>query len=223
MNEKQNVNLLFDLDGTLTDPREGIVGSLQHALATLGYSPPATTSLEQFIGPPLAESFQVLLGTSDEAQIRAAVAAYRRRFSEQGIFENRLYSEVPSGLCALRAAGHRLWVVTSKPEVYARRIVAHFGLDCYFHKVYGSELSGERANKTELIRYVLQQEKLPARSVLMIGDREHDILGARANGMGAVGVTWGYGSRAELEAANPQAVVSSMAELVEYVCGLVRP
>jgi phosphoglycolate phosphatase len=216
------VNLLFDLDGTLTDPREGIVCSLQHALVTLGYSPPDAAVLEQFIGPPLVESFRVLLGTLDESQIQAAVAAYRGRFSERGLFENRLYPDVPSGLNALQAAGHRLWVVTSKPEVYAQRIVAHFGLSCYFHKVYGSELSGERANKAEIIRYVLDQEKLSGQDVLMIGDREHDILGARANRVSAVGVAWGYGSMAELASANPQAIVNSMAELIEYVRGLAR-
>ncbi|MBI3798557.1 MAG: HAD family hydrolase [Deltaproteobacteria bacterium] len=217
------MNLFFDLDGTLTDPREGIVRSLQHALVTLGYSPPDAAGLEQFIGPPLAESFRVLLSTLDEAQIQAAVAAYRGRFSERGLFENRLYPDVPSGLNSLQTAGHRLWVVTSKPEVYAQRIVAHFGLSCYFHQVYGSELSGERANKAELIRYVLEQEKLSGHDVLMIGDRKHDILGARANRMRAVGVAWGYGSLAELASANPHAIVNSMAELIEYVRGTARP
>lgn len=211
------MNLLFDLDGTLTDPREGIVRCLQHALVTLGYSPPDASALERFIGPPLAESFRALLSTSDEARIRAAIAAYRGRFSEQGIFENRLYPDVPSGLNSLRALAHNLWVVTSKPWVYARRIIEHCGLSPDFHAVYGSELSGERANKAELIRYVLAQENLACQDVFVIGDREHDIFGARANGLGAVGVTWGYGSTAELEAAKPDAIVSSMAELIEYV------
>ncbi len=211
------MNLLFDLDGTLTDPREGIVRCIQHALVTLGYPSPDASALERFIGPPLAESFRVLLGTSDEAQIRAAIAAYRVRFSEQGIFENRLYPDVPRGLSSLRALAHNLWVVTSKPGVYARRIVEHFGLSPHFHAVYGSELSGERANKVELIRYVLEQENLSRQDVLVIGDREHDVLGAQANGLGSVAVTWGYGSTAELESAKPDTIVRSMAELIKYV------
>jgi phosphoglycolate phosphatase len=211
------VNLLFDLDGTLTDPREGIVRCIQHALVTLGYSSPDASALERFIGPPLAESFQVLLGTSDEERIRQAIAAYRVRFSGQGIFENRLYPDVPSGLSSLCALGHTLWVVTSKPGVYAQRIVEHFGLSRHFQAVYGSELSGERAHKAELIRYVLQQENLSPQAVLVVGDREYDVLGARANGLGSVGITWGYGSMAELELAKPDAIVSSMSELIEYI------
>ena len=214
------MNLLFDLDGTLTDPHEGILRCLQHALVTLGHPLPDATTLERFIGPPLAESFQVLLGTTDELQLQKAIAAYRSRFSVQGIFENQLYPDVPSGLSSLCASGHRLWIVTSKPKIYAQRIVAHFGLGRYFQAVYGSELNGERANKAELIRYVLDQENLVVKDTLMIGDREHDVLGARANDLGAVGVMWGYGSTAELKSAKPAALVNSVAELIECVCRL---
>jgi phosphoglycolate phosphatase len=113
-----------------------------------------------------------------------------------------------------------LWIVTSKPKIYAQRIVEHFGLGRYFQAVYGSELNGERANKAELIRYVLDQENLVVKDTLMIGDREHDVLGARANDLGAVGVMWGYGSTAELKSAKPAAIVNSVAELIECVCRL---
>jgi phosphoglycolate phosphatase len=212
-------HVFFDLDGTLVDPRDGIVRSLQYALEAMGTASPDAASLERFIGPPLAGSFGHLLGTANRERIQQAIAAYRVRFGAAGIFENRVYEGIPGALLALQASGRSLWVVTSKPTVYSERIVEHQGLRRYFRKVHGSELSGGRADKAVLIRHVLETEGLSAREVLMVGDRSHDVLGARANDVACVAVGWGYGSPDELAAARANAIVGSPAELVAYVFG----
>jgi phosphoglycolate phosphatase len=212
-------HVFFDLDGTLIDPRDGIVGSIQYALEALGEPIPDASSLECYIGPPLADTFARLLGTDDRQKIQRAIAAYRVRFGSAGIFENRVYDGMPDLLRALSASGRALWVVTAKPGVYSDRIIDHHGLRPYFREVYGSELNGDRSDKGVLIRHVLEKERLSSRGVLMVGDRSHDIAGARANGVACVAVRWGYGSLDELKAAGPDAIVESIAELMEYVCG----
>jgi phosphoglycolate phosphatase len=209
------MRLLFDLDGTLTDPGCGIARCLQHALRGLGRSVPRAEDLAWCVGPPLRESFAELLGTAEPSLIHRAVALYRERFSSVGMFENALYPRVRESLQELDEAGHQLWVVTSKPHVYAEKILSHFGLLRVFRAVYGSELSGERSDKTCLLRHVLDTEDFDTRP-RMIGDRRHDVEGAHANGLEAVGALWGYGSRAELEAAGADALVASMPELVEW-------
>ena len=209
------MRLLFDLDGTLTNPGSGITRCLRHALEGLGRPAPRASELAWCVGPPLRESFARLLGTSDASLIDEAVALYRERFASVGMFENAVYPDVRGGLVELRDAGHQLWVVTSKPHVYARRILAHFGLLDLFVAVHGSELSGERSDKGLLLRDVLGAERwdtLP----YMVGDRRHDVEGAHANGLQAIGVLWGYGGRAELEAAGADVLVGSMPELVEW-------
>ena len=209
--------LFFDLDGTLTDPREGITRCIQHALDGLGRAIWPADALRRFIGPPLQVAFAEMLETDDAATIARAVALYRTRFEATGMFENRLHDGVAEGLTTLQGFGCPMWVVTSKPEVYARRIVEHFNIDQYFRVVYGPDLDGTRADKAELIAYVLAQEGVRPADVWMIGDRSHDIVGARANGVPSVGVLWGYGSRAELEASGADAIVASVAELIEQV------
>lgn len=211
------MNVLFDLDGTLTDPGPGITRCIQHALVSLGRPAPATESLLRFVGPPLQQSFAEILETQDEAAVAEAVRLYRERFVASGMFENRVYPDVPLGLAALKRAGHRLWVVTSKPHVFARRIVEHFGLSGLFEEVYGSELSGENADKTDLLREVLAREAIRPEDACMIGDRALDVLAARAHGVEAVAVLWGYGSPEELAAAAPDRVVASMLELCEHI------
>jgi phosphoglycolate phosphatase len=212
------VNVFFDLDGTLTDPAVGIVRCMQHALGAMECQIPwPDDALKRFIGPPLQESFKTLLGTDDPEQTLRAVVLYRERFGEVGLYENELFPEIPGVLSELREAGHRLWVVTSKAHVYADRIVDHFGLRTYFERVYGPELSGERAIKAELIAHVLERERISASEACMIGDRKHDIEGARANGLASIGVLWGYGSRAELERAGASAIVELPAALPETV------
>ena len=212
-------HIFFDLDGTLIDPRDGIVRSLQYALEAMGAAIPETASLECFIGPPLAGTFGHLLGTEDRERIQQAIAAYRVRFGTTGLFESRVYEGIRDALRTLHASGRSLWIVTSKPTVYSEVIVEHHGLRPYFRKVYGSELNGDRTDKAVLIRYVLETEGLSPREVLMVGDRAHDVLGARANGVGCLAVRWGFGSEDELESARPDAIVSSTVELTALFRG----
>lgn len=203
--------LLFDLDGTLTDPREGITRCVRHALSAVGAAVPHDEELVRWIGPPLHQSFRDYLG-EDEVVARA-VEAYRARFAERGMFENRVYLGVPEALAELRGRGWTLFVATSKPAVFARKILEHFGLSAYFAGVYGSELSGERSDKAELIAHLLATEGVTSACATMIGDRAHDVLGARRNDVRALGVLWGYGSRTELQEAGADAVFASIAEL----------
>lgn len=211
------MEIFFDLDGTLTDPVLGITRCIQHALVRLGRSAPELDSLRRCVGPPLQESFAELLETGDEELLARAIALYRERFKPVGMFENSVYPDVPGGLETLRGQGHRLWVVTSKPRVFAEEIVLHFGLGEFFAKVHGSELSGENSDKGDLIRHVLSTEKILPGEAWMVGDRMHDVLGARRNGIEAIGVLWGYGTEEELRAAAPRKIVASMAELCEVI------
>jgi phosphoglycolate phosphatase len=175
--------------------------------------PPQEDELRGAIGPPLRQSFARLLARHGaEGRVEEALRSYRERFSAVGLLENRVYPGVPEMLGGLNAAGCRLFIATSKPTVFARRIVDHFGLSRYFAGVYGSELDGRLENKGDLIRFVLEEEGIAPDDAAMIGDRSHDVAGAKANGVFAVGVLWGYGSREELEGAdlrcdNPDEVV----------------
>lgn len=211
------MNILFDLDGTLTDPGVGITRCLQHALARLGRDVPAPAALRRCVGPPLHDTFAELLQSRDGALVGAAVRLYRERFEETGMFENDVYPGVADGLAALCDDGHRLWVVTSKPTIYADRIVDRFGLRRWIEGVYGAEWSGAGADKEGLIRRVLDLRGLVAPGTWMVGDRMHDVRGARANGVKCVGVLWGYGSAEELRQAGPDHLVASMAELCEIM------
>jgi len=207
-------HLFFDLDGTLTDSRPGIVTSMRHALTAMGIEVPSDEALSRFIGPPTQDSFRELLKSNDRELNTRAIAVYRQRYASLGLYENSVYPGVLDGLCALRETGMRLLVVTSKPEVYANRIIDHFELRPYFDRVYGSELTGERADKGELIAHVLKSEDLSKSQAWMIGDRIHDIIGAMKNGLRSAGVLWGYGSREELSHAGADALFQSMPELV---------
>ena len=195
------VNVLFDLDGTLTDPREGIVACLKYALLGLGHNYPSDLDLARFIGPPLQESFAALLHSTDPKQINAAVELYRQPFSSKGMLENTVYPGIHAALTTLRGRGALLFVTTSKPRVFAERIVEDFGLKEYFCTIYGSELDGTRSDKGDLIAHVLKAESLSPHSTVMVGDRAHDIVGAKAHGVFPIGVLWGYGSYDELIAA----------------------
>ena len=212
------MEVLFDLDGTLTDPERGITRCIAHALESVGRQSPPIDLLRRYIGPPsIRGTFAELLETEDECAIDTALACYRDRFVKVGMYENQVYADVPSGLEALRERGHRLWVATSKPEVYARRILEHFGLSSLFHNVYGSELSGERSDKGVLIAHILERERMDPAEVWMIGDRSHDILAGRANSTRTMGVLWGYGSEEELLSAKPDCVADSVGTLVALV------
>ncbi|MDP6705923.1 MAG: HAD family hydrolase [Alphaproteobacteria bacterium] len=209
--------VFFDLDGTLTDPMPGITGSIRYALDKLGIEAPAPSALTWCIGPPLQESFLKLVG--DEARAATALAYYRDRYGETGLYECRVYDGIPAVLESLVAAGRRLFVATSKPTVYARRVVAHFGLEPYFAAVFGAELDGVRSEKTALLGHALAATDTRPENAVMIGDRSHDMIGARRNAMAAIGVLWGYGDRQELLtagaerlAATPEALLQALIE-----------
>ncbi len=202
--------LFFDLDGTLTDPREGILRSIRHALDRLGREIPDDETLIDCIGPPLLDTFRNLVGA---AAARIALAHYRERFAASGWQENRLVDGIGGVLGALSERGAVLYVATSKPRVFAERIVTHFGLGAHFSGIFGAELDGTRADKHELLHYAKHVTGTRDDAV-MIGDRKFDILGGRANGMRTVGVTWGFGSRRELEAAGADVLAHAPPELL---------
>lgn len=199
--------ICFDLDGTLTDPKPGITRSIQHALRSLGRVVPTEDELTWCIGPPLIQSLERLVG--DRTVAERALVLYRERFGVVGLFENRVYDGIPEALQHLSGAGHRLLVATSKPRVYAERIVEHFGLGRHFAVVHGSELDGTRVEKTDLLAWIVEREGLDPATTVMIGDRSHDIVGARRNGLKTLGVLYGYGSRSELEAAGADGLCAS--------------
>ncbi len=203
--------LLFDLDGTLTDNYTGIAESIRHALARLGVPPPAGDALHAYVGPPLRESFTRLLGTSDAPLIERAVAHYRERFADVGWRENVPYEGVAEAIEELGARGARMYVCTAKPEVFARRIMEHFGFAPQFHGVYGADLTGAFDDKSKLMAHLIAAESVDPAHAAMIGDRHHDIRAARANGVRAIGALWGYGSREEL--ADADALAAAPAEL----------
>jgi phosphoglycolate phosphatase len=209
---------LFDLDGTLTNPKAGITRSVQYALERLGRPILEADKLTWMIGPPLIAGFTKLLGGPAEAP--DAVRFYRERYSDIGLFENEVYEGIPGLLRDLQDKDVRLFVATSKPHVFARRILDHFDLSGFFAEIYGSELDNRNADKRDLIRHILDQERFgPARAV-MIGDREHDAIGARANGIASIGVTWGYGSRTELLEAGAACLVDEPRGLPEPIVTL---
>jgi phosphoglycolate phosphatase len=208
------MNLLFDLDGTLTDSFQGITNCIAHVLAALGRPSPPPESLRWCIGPPLRNSFVKLLDADGDRLTERALALYRERYGAIGLFENEVYPGIPEALDALKGAGHTLYVATAKPEVHAQRIIDHFGLRRRFKGVYGSEMDGARSDKTDLISHILQSESIASSDTVMIGDRKHDIIGARANGVCAFGVLWGYGSQEELEDSGAHACISHPRELI---------
>jgi phosphoglycolate phosphatase len=189
--------IFFDLDGTLTDPKPGITRSIQYALEKLDHPAiPTEDELTWCIGPPLRASFATLLGAEDSADL--AVSYYRERFSDIGLYENGVYDGIGDVLTELGQSGRRLFVATSKPHVFAERIIDHFGLRHHFERVFGSKLDGTRVDKSHLLEYALHETAVDPSRATMIGDRSHDMVGARNNGMKAVGVLYGYGSRDEL-------------------------
>jgi phosphoglycolate phosphatase len=217
-------SVLFDLDGTLTDPFIGITSSIQHALRQMGHEPPASEELRRYIGPPLQANFMEMLG--DEALAAQAVGFYREHYGDVGKFENELIPGITDALQTMTNAGYTLFVATSKLETYSIDIIDHFGLSPFFRRVYGSALDGSRADKGELIRHIVHTEGLDPQQTVMIGDRLHDAHGAAVNDIRAVGVLWGFGDRAELEGAGAARIAASPAELLDIVgamIGLARP
>lgn len=204
----------FDLDGTLTDPKPGITRSIQYALERLGFPAPSEDELVWCIGPPLHGSLKKYVGT-DELAYRA-LELYRERFRDIGLYENETYAGIEETLSKVAASGRRLFVATSKPKVYADRIVEHFGLRRHFEHVFGSELDGTRTDKADLLAYALAELKIDPARTIMVGDRSHDVVGARKNGMTAIGVLYGYGSLTELTDAGAHHVCAVHPEVVPH-------
>ena len=206
---------LFDLDGTLTDPREGITRSLAYALERMGVEPPALDALTFAIGPPLRESLARLLGSDSREAVERALALYRERFADVGLYENRPYDGIDAALAALGREGARLFVATSKPRVYAERIVGHFGLAAHFLEVHGCELDGTREDKRDLLAHLLPHHGIAPQRAVMIGDRGADMRAARHHGLRALGALWGYGSAEELHGAGAHATCEAPRALPE--------
>lgn len=211
--------LLFDLDGTLADSKAGILRCLRYSLEKFNIAEADEEKLTRCIGPSLSFTYKQWYGLSDEDASRA-IGYYRAYFERRGIYENTLFSGIPELLRALGAAGKRLAVATAKPAVHARKILEHHGIAQMFIDIFGSNLDGTRENKDEVIAFALESLQIESKeTVLMIGDRDHDILGAKKNGIASVAVGYGYGDPAELRDANPTAIAASVAELRAILLG----
>ena len=211
MHNKQVI--LFDLDGTLTDSALGIINGARKGLEWFGVQEPDQDKLYKFIGPPLLESYQTFYGMTPQ-QAEEAVKVYREYYSVTGLFENRVYDGIPALLQDLRAAGKTLAVATSKPETFSLRILEKFDLAKYFHYIAGASLDTSRANKSAVVAHALGLCGHPApETVVMVGDRMHDVEGANNNGLQSIGVLYGYGDRAELEKEGATVIAESVEQL----------
>jgi len=214
------MHLLFDLDGTLTDSFPGISQSVNHALVEVGREPVPDTRLRPLVGAPLRTIFSTLLGPADLLVVSRVIAAYRARFDEVGIFANRVFPGIPEALNAFRASGHTLQVVTARSATSARHVVRHFALDGYFDAVHGPEPADHACDKADLVLAALRAGDASASQTIMIGDRADDIRAARAHGVRAIAVGWGYGAPAEIAAAQPDFVAATVTDLVAWVQSL---
>lgn len=209
--------ILFDLDGTLTDPGMGITNSVMHALKKYGIEVENRETLYKFIGPPLIDSFEKYYGFSHEEAVKS-VDYYREYYADKGIYENEVYNGIEAMLQKLSEEGKKIILATSKPEPFAREILRHFGLDKYFLFAAGSTMNETRTNKADVIEYALCECGITEKSsVVMVGDREHDIIGANENGIDSIGVLFGYGSREELENAGATYIAESVEDIIKYV------
>ncbi len=214
---KEYKYILFDLDGTLTDPAVGITTCVAYALKKFGIEVEDISTLNHFIGPPLLDSFMADYGFSKE-KAQTAIDYYRERFRVKGLYENEVYDDVPEMLEKLKNDGKKLILATSKPEPFAKEIMRHFGLDKYFDFVAGSNFDGTRTAKAEVIEYALESAGVTDKSAcIMVGDREHDIIGANKTGLDSIGVLYGYGSRNELESAGATFIAETVENLTKLI------
>ena len=211
--------VLFDLDGTVTDSGPGIMNSVQYALGRFGIENPDRAVLRRFVGPPLNDSFERFYGFSTEEAMKA-VQYYREYYSAGGIFENTVYDGMEETLRRLKEAGCRIYLATSKPQVFSEQILDHFGLTPFFDGIVGSFLDGTRVNKAEVVEEALRQAGITDEnlsSAVMVGDREYDIIGAHKHGIAAIGVLFGYGSREELEKAGADGIAAAPEDILRIL------
>ncbi|MCW5748204.1 MAG: HAD hydrolase-like protein [Alphaproteobacteria bacterium] len=213
-------SILLDLDGTLVDSQPGILASCRVALRALGHEPGESLDITRVIGPPLEEAMRVLLQPYGDDRVGEAVVAYRQHYGESGFLGSAPYPGIAGALEAMRQAGLRLYLATSKRETFASRILDHLGLATYFDAIHGSVPSGARDHKPELLAHIVSQHGLSPSRSLMVGDRRHDMSGAHAVGMRGLGVLWGYGSREELQTAGADQLVDSTADLAGTVLSM---
>lgn len=209
--------IFFDLDGTLTESGEGITKSVQYALEKLGKPEYDLEKLRVFVGPPLLEQF-MKYASLDFDTAQKAVKYYRERYADIGIFENRPYPGIEKALKTLKDKGYLLAVSSSKPELFVRQVLEHFELSEYFDAIVGSTMQEKRTDKKEVIEETLRRMNLKEHrdEVVMVGDKEHDVIGARQEGIPCVAVSYGYGTREELIASKPLVILDSVEELLDF-------
>ncbi|MDM5427574.1 MULTISPECIES: HAD family hydrolase [Bacillus] len=207
---------LFDLDGTLTDPKEGIINAVLYVLEKMGIEEVNISELDSFIGPPIQQSFADRYNMN-EIEVERAVFYFREYLKQSGLLENKVYDGITALLQELKDAGNRLFVATSKPTVFAKQVIEHFQLTSFFEEIVGSNLDGTRIKKEEIIAHILQtNEELKKEEMVMIGDRKHDVIGANSNGIASIGVLYGYGSEIELSDAGAIHIVKDVEELQSF-------
>lgn len=210
-----SLHVFFDLDGTLTDPKQGFVKSIRFALSELNIELDPDINLESYIGPPLHDTFRKLCGEGDSAE--AAISLYRQRYAETGLYENEIYEGITACLDQISGSAESIHVATSKLTVFSKRIIDHFELDKYFNVVFGSKLDGSLSDKTELLGHALDNQGILAQNAVMIGDRRFDMIGAKNHGIRALGVLWGYGSERELRDAGADEVCAHPGEIYDHI------
>ncbi len=207
---------LFDLDGTLTDPKEGIINAVLYVLEKMGIEEVNISELDSFIGPPMQQSFADRYNMN-EIEVERAVFYFREYLKQSGLLENKVYDGIGALLQELKDAGNRLFVATSKPTVFAKQVIEHFQLTSFFEEIVGSNLDGTRIKKEEIIAHILQtNEELQKEEMVMIGDRKHDVIGANSNGIASIGVLYGYGDENELSDAGAIHIVKDVEELQRF-------
>jgi len=207
-------NIFFDLDGTILDSRRGIFRCIRSTLAEMGLPPCTDEQIMPVIGPPIREGFSCILNIGNNSDVERAVAIYRTHYRDGAMFEADVYPEIENILEHLTAEGKRLFVATGKATDYAVPILVRFKLDRFFVKVYGTGMDGHLSDKKDLIAHILREQAINPRDEVMIGDRHHDIFGAKANNVFSVGVLWGYGSRDELENAGTDLLIEKPGDLI---------
>ena len=210
-------NILFDLDGTITDPCEGITNSYLYAVNKLNLTDENPGSIKNYIGAPLHSYFELKHGFQKHDELMKGVNYYREYYGERGMFECRLYDGISSLIEQLYASGKSVFSVTSKPAFYAEKILQHFDLLKYFKDIFGSDLNAFNKSKEELIQNLLNKHIIDKTSAVMIGDRKFDVIGAKHHGIDSIGVTYGYGSEKEIKETKPTYIASSICEISDIL------